>query len=219
MLGGLKYCSACEAIGNTVLLIYGAELLPLICDQLWFSKMITNTVRMPAGGATVTWTAADVPRLPAASQALAVRVCAPAATALVFQLAVSEEEVPLPMAVPSASISMCVTPTSSVAVAVTATVPLTVAPCAGAVICAVGGVVSGVVLVTVTEAVALCDTPPLVPVTVKVVVPAAALLEAVSVSVLEAPAATLEGDGAPLTPEGSPETASPICPLPEVGMV
>jgi hypothetical protein len=122
------------------------------------------------------------------------------------------------MAAPSASISMRVTPTLSLAVAVTATVPFTVAPAAGAVICAVGGVVSGVVLVTVIEAVALCDTPPLVPVIVKGVVPAAAVAEPVSVSVLDAPAATLEGDGVPVTPKGSPEAASAICPLPEVAM-
>src|SRR5438067_870862 len=30
--------------------MYGAEGLPLICDQLWFSSTIRKTVRMPAWG-------------------------------------------------------------------------------------------------------------------------------------------------------------------------
>src|SRR5258708_1751472 len=44
MPGGLKYCSACEAIGSRVLLMYGADALPLICDQLWFSIRMMKTV-------------------------------------------------------------------------------------------------------------------------------------------------------------------------------
>src|SRR5215470_6005504 len=46
MDGGLKYCSACDAMGRSVLLIYGALLLPLICDQLWFSIRMIHTVLM-----------------------------------------------------------------------------------------------------------------------------------------------------------------------------
>src|ERR1051326_2260880 len=44
MPGGLKYCSARAAIGINVLLMYGADELPLIWDQLWFSIRMMNTV-------------------------------------------------------------------------------------------------------------------------------------------------------------------------------
>jgi hypothetical protein len=30
---GVSYCSACAAIGSSVLLIYGADVLPLIADR------------------------------------------------------------------------------------------------------------------------------------------------------------------------------------------
>src|SRR5436853_235115 len=59
MPGGLKYWVAYEACLSSVLLMYGADALPLICDQLWFSITIRNTVRRPLECATVTGTALD----------------------------------------------------------------------------------------------------------------------------------------------------------------
>src|SRR6266704_730312 len=100
---------------------------------------------------TVTVTAKEVARLPAASRATAVRICEPLATAVVFQdteygAAVSSA----PSAAPSNRNWTPATPTLSEASALTLIVPDTVAPFAGAVIDTVGGVVS-LNTVTVTE--------------------------------------------------------------------
>src|SRR5438874_1454313 len=102
MSAGLKYCSAHVSIGISVWLMYGTELLPLICDQLWFSITMTKTVRIPWLRATVTYTGDEVPTLPTASQALLVSVCAPTERAPVSQLTINDEEIPLPISMPSA---------------------------------------------------------------------------------------------------------------------
>src|SRR6266705_317473 len=103
---------------------------------------------------TVTVTAKEVARLPAASRATAVRICEPLATAVVFQdteygAAVSSA----PSAAPSNRNCTPATPTLSEASALTLIVPDTVAPFAGAVIDTVGGVVSlNTVTATLAEA-------------------------------------------------------------------
>src|SRR5439155_1751048 len=93
---------------------------------------------------TVTVTPADVFRFPAASRAIAVRVCEPFPTLAVFQeveygAAVSSA----PSAPPSRRNCTPATPTLSEAVALTVTVDDTVAPFAGDVMLTDGGVVSG----------------------------------------------------------------------------
>ena len=99
---------------------------------------------------TVTVTLALVVLFPAASFAIARKVCGPLLDVVVFHeteygAAVSRA----PKLAPSSWNCTLATPTLSLAFAVTETVPLTVAPFAGAVIETVGGVVS-VVLLTLT---------------------------------------------------------------------
>src|SRR5438552_2138000 len=62
MPGGLKYCSACEAIGSRVLLMYGADALPLICDQLWFSIRMMKAVLTFASWAAAGTAAQEINR-------------------------------------------------------------------------------------------------------------------------------------------------------------
>jgi len=105
---------------------------------------------------TVTLTVALVVEFPAASFAIALSVCAPLVAVVVFHdaeygVAVSKP----PRLAPSSWNCTLATPTLSAAVAVTAMVEETVAPFAGAVSETVGGVVSGVVLLTVTVTTAL----------------------------------------------------------------
>src|SRR5436309_539311 len=110
------------------------------------------------GGAleTVTVTPAEVVRLPAASRAVAVRVCEPLLVLAVFQETEYGEVVSsAPKAAPSSRNWTPATPTLSEALALTAVVPDTVAPPAGEVMLTVGGVVSGggaLETVTVTPA-------------------------------------------------------------------
>src|SRR5687768_11664209 len=99
------------------------------------------------GGAefeTVTVTGADVRVLPAASRAVAVRVCAPSATLDVVQLTLNGEIVSAdPSGVPSTKKVTAATPVSSEALAVTGTVPDTVVPPLGDVIVTAGALASG----------------------------------------------------------------------------
>src|SRR6266702_1817258 len=100
---------------------------------------------------TVTVTAKEVARLPAASRAVAASVCEPFATLVVsrateYGAAVSSA----PSAAPSSRNCTPATPTLSEASALTLIVPDTVAPFAGAVIDTVGGVLS-LNTVTLTE--------------------------------------------------------------------
>src|SRR5215472_14850186 len=98
---------------------------------------------------TVTVTVAEVPTLPAASDAFDTMVCAPFVKLVVTKLKEIEVEfVLLATTLPSIRSCICVTPTLSEAVAVTVTVPDTVAPFAGAVTDVVGGVVSAPGVVT-----------------------------------------------------------------------
>src|SRR5437660_93837 len=86
---------------------------------------------------------AEAPTLPAASKALATRVCDPLATVAVDQLKESEVELVLEATcVPSMNSCIWVTPTLSEAEAFTTTVPETVAPLTGELMETVGGVVS-----------------------------------------------------------------------------
>src|SRR5262245_50382828 len=90
---------------------------------------------------TVTLTAAEVAWFPAASKARAVSECAPfvdVTQEAEYGAAVSEDK-----SAPSTRKSTRVTPTLSDADALIVTVPLTVAPAAGEVTDAVGGVASG----------------------------------------------------------------------------
>jgi hypothetical protein len=105
---------------------------------------------------TVTVTAALVVVFPAPSFAIARSACEPLLTVPVFHeteygVVVSR----LPRLAPSSWNCTLATLTLSVAFAVTLTVPETVAPFAGAVTDTVGGVVSGVELLTVTVTAAL----------------------------------------------------------------
>src|SRR5687768_17500830 len=91
---------------------------------------------------TVTFTVLDVPMLFAASYGFATRECDAFDDNVVFQLQAYGEVVSVDCNTPSRRNSTFVTPTLSLAFAVTFVVPLTVAPFAGAVIDAVGAVVS-----------------------------------------------------------------------------
>src|SRR5438445_5372962 len=98
---------------------------------------------------TVTVTAAEVVRLPAASRATAVSVCEPLLAVVVFHdieygVAVSSA----PRLAPSNRNCTPTTPTLSEALAVTLVVPPTVAPETGEVMLTVGGVASGGVKLT-----------------------------------------------------------------------
>src|SRR6266581_493834 len=100
---------------------------------------------------TVTVTAKEVARLPAASRAVAASVCEPFATLVVSRATEYGAVVSsAPSAAPSNRNWTPATPTLSEASALTLIVPDTVAPFAGAVIDTVGGVVS-LNTVTVTE--------------------------------------------------------------------
>jgi len=129
--------------------------VPVNGDESW------KDVTVPVGGGvttfdTVTLTAALVAALPAASLAIARNVCDPLLAAVVSQEAAYGEAVSkLPRLAPSTWNCTLATPTLSLAFAVTETVPFTVAPFAGAVIDTAGGVVSGLLLLTVTVTVAL----------------------------------------------------------------
>src|SRR5258705_157588 len=119
--------------------------------------VVVSSTRMvlPVLFDTVTVTAVDVVVLPAASRARAVNVCEPLLAVVVlhetaYEAAVSSE----PRVAPSSRNCTPTTPTLSEAFAVTVVVPETVAPDAGAVTLAVGGVVS-LKTVTVTAAVVL----------------------------------------------------------------
>ncbi len=111
-----------------------------------------ETVEISGGVlSTVTLTAAAAV-FPAASRATAMRVWAPSATKVVFQeIEYGEAVTAAPRFVPSSVNWTPTTPTLSVALAETVTVPTTVTPAAGAVIETVGGVTSGVALVTSLE--------------------------------------------------------------------
>src|SRR5688572_8582238 len=120
--------------------------------------LVTATTGAVVSLATVTVIAAAVASLPAASRATAVNVCAPLASAEVFQDASYGAVVSAPpSATPSRAIRPAVPTKSSVAFAAIATVPLTVALAAGLVTATVGAVVS-LATVTVT-AVALASLP------------------------------------------------------------
>src|SRR5262249_7776994 len=93
---------------------------------------------------TVTITGAEVPTLPAASNARVVRVWAPLATPVVSQLVLKGGAGFIAIRTPSTWNSTRVTPTLSVALAEMVVVPLTVAPLGGAVMLVLGGVVSAV---------------------------------------------------------------------------
>src|SRR6266853_2066750 len=101
---------------------------------------------------TVTVTGAEVERLPAASRAIALRVCEPLLAAVVFQeIEYGALVSSAPRLAPSILNCTPTTPTLSEALAVTLVVPETVAPEAGDVTLIVGGVVSdGGALATVT---------------------------------------------------------------------
>ena len=102
---------------------------------------------------TVTDTAAEVVRFPAASRAVAVNAWTPFANVVVFHNtrygAVSTSA---PCAVPSTKNCTPTTPTLSDADAVIVTVPATLVPFRGAAIDTVGGVMSGFATVTDTVA-------------------------------------------------------------------
>src|SRR5204863_405764 len=93
---------------------------------------------------TVTVTAAEVVRLPAASRATAVSVCEPLLAVVVFQeTEYGAAASSTPRLAPSSRNCTPTTPMLSEALAVTLVVPPTVAPETGEVMLTVGGVVSG----------------------------------------------------------------------------
>src|SRR5882672_6841923 len=113
---------------------------------------LAGAVMLTAGGVvsgggpldTITVTAAEVVRFPAASRATAVRVCWPLLDPVVLtEIAYGAVVSSAPRAVPSEKNCTPATPTLSEALADTAIVPETVAPLAGAVMLTAGGVVSG----------------------------------------------------------------------------
>src|SRR5262245_37076249 len=132
---------------------------PTLSEALAVTPVVPDTVAPEAGevtltvggavsggGAllTVTVTTAEVVLLPAASRAEAVRVCVPFPTVPVFQETEYGALVSsAPSATPSRKNCTPATPTLSEALADTVTVPDTVAPFAGEVMLAEGGVVSG----------------------------------------------------------------------------
>jgi hypothetical protein len=131
--------------------------VPVSGDVSWKEVMV-----LPGGGGggatfdTVTVTVTLVVELPAASFAIARNVCDPLLAVVVSQEVVYGEAVSKVPRLPASSWNCTLaTPTLSLALAVTETVPLIVAPFAGALIDTVGGVVSGVPLLTVTVTVAL----------------------------------------------------------------
>ena len=92
---------------------------------------------------TVTTTARDVVRLPAASRATAVSVWLPLAAVAVFhEIEYGAVVSSAPRLMPSSLNCTPATPTLSAAVAETVTAPLSVAPASGAVSATVGGIVS-----------------------------------------------------------------------------
>src|SRR5215212_968372 len=91
---------------------------------------------------TVTVIVEDVPTLFAASYAFAIKECDAFVAVVVFQLQEYGEAVSVACSAPSSQNSTFVTPMLSLAFAFTLTVAETVAPLAGAVIDAVGAVVS-----------------------------------------------------------------------------
>src|SRR5204862_27971 len=100
---------------------------------------------------SVTVTGEEVVRLPAASRAVAVSVCEPLPTVVVFQETEYGDDVSsAPRLAPSTRNCTPATPTLSEAEALTVTDPETVAPDAGAVMLTAGGVVSAFDTVTVT---------------------------------------------------------------------
>src|SRR5437773_1118566 len=116
----------------------------------------TGEVMLTVGGVvslnTVTVTAAEVVRLPAASRATAVSVCEPLLAVVVFQeTEYLHDAPPISRLAPSSRNCTPTTPTLSEALAVTLVVPPTVAPETGEVMLTVGGVVS-LNTVTVTAA-------------------------------------------------------------------
>jgi len=127
----------------------------VICDQApaGASVAAVSSKRVVAGGDefdTVTATADEVVRLPAASRATAVNVCEPFPTVVVFHDAEYGVLVSsAPRLLPSTRNCTPATPTLSLAVALTVVVPDTVAPFAGELMLTVGAVVS--VFDTVTE--------------------------------------------------------------------
>src|SRR5256885_1769470 len=117
----------------------------------------TGEVMLTVGGVvslnTVTVTAAEVVRLPAASRATAVSVCEPLLAVVVFQeTEYGAAASSTPRLAPSSRNCTPTTPTLSEALAVTLGVPPPVAPETGEVMLTVGGVVSvDTVAVTVAE--------------------------------------------------------------------
>src|SRR5437773_9163624 len=90
---------------------------------------------------TVTVTGDEVVRLPAASRAVAVRVCEPLPTVVVFQeIEYGDDVSSEPILAPSTRNCTPATPTLSEAEALTVTDPDTVAPDAGALMLTAGGV-------------------------------------------------------------------------------
>ncbi len=104
----------------------------------------TGLVMLTAGSvlSTVTLTAAEMPKLPAASDACAVRLCPPSVPVVVAHDALNGASVSVLSNTPSTKNCTWVTPTLSDAVAEIGMDPLTVAPSAGPMILAIGGVVS-----------------------------------------------------------------------------
>jgi len=117
------------------------ETVPLTLDPL------TGEVIVMLGGTSVLETVTTIETLavlPAASRALAVKVCVPFDIDVVFQEKLYGAELRVPSAAPSALKLTEATATLSLADTWTVTVPDTVAPFKGETMLTVGGVVSGV---------------------------------------------------------------------------
>src|SRR5205807_2249614 len=135
----------------------------MLSDALALTVIVPLTA-VPAAGpvmatvggvlSTVTLTAAEVTVLPAASRAVAVNVCDPSATPAVFHATAYGADVfSAPSGAPSTKNCTPATPMLSAALALTVIVPLTAVPADGAVMAAVGGVLSTVTLTAAEESV------------------------------------------------------------------
>jgi len=105
-----------------------------------------------------TVTKAEAPVFPAASRAIACRVCDPDATCDVFHLKLNGAEVSVAVSTPSTYSATETTPTLSLELVVIVTFPESVEPEAGDVMDTVGGVTS-VLLLTFTVTLAVLDAP------------------------------------------------------------
>src|SRR5439155_4970281 len=121
--------------------------VPVIVTMVPTGPLVGVKLVIVGAFTTITLTAAEVAVLPAASRAMALRLCEPLLAVVVFQeTAYGATVTSAPRFVPSSLNCTPTTPTLSLALAETVTVPDTVAPGVGEAMEMVGGVLSTVTL-------------------------------------------------------------------------